>query len=383
MRFSSHLIVAGVVALTGGMAAPACAATGTTPSWALQSLRNPGGRYSTVLTGVSCPAVKTCFAVGAKGGKGGQTLPVAERWNGRTWAVQALPHVKNGFLIGVWCSSARACTAVGDLPGQGLAMRWNGRKWVIQRLPAAPGADVELDAVSCWSPRACTAVGSEGSNTLAEHWNGSKWTIQPTRNPPTGGIDGNELVGVSCSSATSCTAVGDSNITNSKSDTLVEHWNGRRWTIQPTPKRPDGDESQLTGVSCRSARACIAIGASGDVNQEVTLAERWNGRTWAVQPSPDPAGGTLSVLTGLSCSSATACIAVGNYSSESGNEVILAERWNGRTWAIQSTPKPAGAKASALIGVSCSSATACTSVGVFANKSAAQQSFGERYSSGS
>jgi hypothetical protein len=37
-------------------------------------------------------------------------------------------------------------------------------------------------------------------------------------------------------------------------------------------------------------------------------------------------------------------------------------RWNGSSWALQSTPSTPGG-ASELFGVSCPSATACTAVG--------------------
>jgi hypothetical protein len=45
------------------------------------------------------------------------------------------------------------------------------------------------------------------------------------------------------------------------------------------------------------------------------------------------------------------------------DEVTLAERWNGRRWSIERTPNPAGAKASELEAVSCAPATTCTAVG--------------------
>jgi hypothetical protein len=257
--------------------------------------------------------------------------------------------------------------------------------WVVQPTPNPSGSKVsELVGVSCSSARACTAVGSHGKATLAERWNGRKWAIQTTRNP-VNDTKGSKLAGVSCSSATSCTAVGESNITDSKSDTLAEHWNGRKWTIQATPKPPSGNESELTGVSCRSATTCTAVGNYGS-NATLTLAEHWNGRKWKVQPTPSPSGtknpsGTSeSKLTGVSCSSAISCIAAGDYYNRSGTEVTLAERWNGKKWALQRTPNPSPAKLSILTGVSCSSATTCTAVGVYLNKSVVQVTLAERYS---
>jgi hypothetical protein len=45
-----------------------------------------------------------------------------------------------------------------------------------------------------------------------------------------------------------------------------------------------------------------------------------------------------SYLYGVSCTSATACTAVGYYTNSGGTDVTLAEGWNGTSWAIQVTP---------------------------------------------
>ena len=391
MRFSKHLAVTAVVTLVGGIAAPGIAVAGTGPSWVIQSTPSPGGQSASqgsILLGVSCPSAVACTAVGGYAPRHGAIVTLAERWNGRKWVVQPMPRVKVGALYGVSCSSARACIAVGYGPRGTLAERWNSRRWVVQPTPNPSGSkDGVLVGVSCSSATACTAVGNSNAtgskfDTVAERWNGTKWVLQSTPNPVT---NGSELLGVSCSSATSCTAVGDNNISDSRSDTLAEHWNGAKWSVQATPQHPHGDESELTGVSCRSATACTAVGNSGSINGTVTLAERWNGRKWVVQPTPSPSGTNPSgtsegELAGVSCSSAKACIAVGDYYNRSGTQVTLAERWNGRNGAVQRTPNPPDDGASLLKGVSCSSAAACTAVGPYIKKSGAEPTLAERYS---
>ncbi|MBV9535848.1 MAG: hypothetical protein JO321_10605 [Solirubrobacterales bacterium] len=96
---------------------------------------------------------------------------------------------------------------------------------------------------------------------------------------------------------------------------------------------------------------------------DVTLVERWNGTKWAIQKTPKPAGAFARALIGVSCTSARACTAVGDYGNSAGTDVTLVERWNGTKWAIQKTPNPVGAIESSLEGVSCTSARACTAVG--------------------
>jgi hypothetical protein len=84
--------------------------------------------------------------------------------------------------------------------------------------------------------------------------------------------------------------------------------------------------------------ACTAVGEFGAPAGTLALAERWNGKTWAIQPTPNPPRGNLpgavAYLTAVSCPSATACVAVG----QSNAGALVAELWNGKTWAIQHLP---------------------------------------------
>ena len=94
----------------------------------------------------------------------------------------------------------------------------------------------------------------------------------------------------------------------------------------------------------------------------MTLAERWNGTSWTVQSTPNRSGAAESYLEGVSCTSAITCTAVGY---ERFPPVTLAERWNGTSWTLQPTPDPIGGQSDSrrLEGVSCSSVTTCTAVG--------------------
>jgi hypothetical protein len=217
--------------------------------------------------------------------------------------------------------------------------------------PTAPQGN--LSGVSCTSATACIAVGDYYNSagvevTLAEAWNGKKWEIgEPTPNP--NGATGSYLSGVSCASATACSAVGGYYPSAGIDVTLTEAWNGKKWAIEPTANL-NGAFSSLSGVSCTSATACTAVGSyfSYSVSGVVTLVEVWNGRTWATETTPD-----AGYLNGVSCTSATACTAVG----------LGAEAWNGKTWETETTPG-----VGYLNGVSCTSATACTAVGSYASR---------------
>ncbi|MEO6472983.1 MAG: hypothetical protein ABIR57_13410, partial [Aeromicrobium sp.] len=149
-------------------------------------------------------------------------------------------------------------------------------------------------------------------------------TIQTTPNPI--GTTDSQLNGVSCTSATACTAAGFHNASSGGSKTLAERWNGTKWTIQTTPNPTGSAYSRLDGVSCASSTACTAVGYYYGSSAGKTLVERWNGTTWTIQTTPNPTGATGSYLSGVSCTSATACTAAGHYDPSGGGIKTLAER---------------------------------------------------------
>jgi hypothetical protein len=318
----------------------------------------------------------------------GLPLALVERWDGTGWKIEgaadpshATPgHATPSVLSGISCTSPRACEAVGAFANaaganQPLAERWNGTSWTLQSVPKPTGASsAQLSQVSCFSATVCMAVGPAG---LAERWDGHIWTVTPT---PTiggsknggGGAKG-QLYGVSCTSRSACTAVGALPSTTGQS-TVAERWNGHIWQNQSTPTA--GPSAQLLGVSCTRANACTSVGSSttSDTGQQA-LAEGWNGTKRALERVTGPPN-TLSSLIGVSCTSATACTAVGTSSITTTS--TLAEGLNGTTWTIETTPNPAGATSSGLFGVSC--ATGCTAVGASQNAGGASTPLAERLS---
>lgn len=229
-----------------------------------------------------------------------------------SWAIVPSPSINgdDNFLSAVSCASAAFCEAVGALTAKRVTSplidSWNGKSWATATAPKTGG---QLDAVSCASATACMAVGFTGISPVAERWNGTRWSIVPAAPKPSG-----ELVGVSCSSASACTAVGVDN-----NGPLIESWNGTRWTITPIPT-PKPDEFDLHGVACLSATRCTAAGdyQPSPASQLRTLIESWDGTRWSRVASPSPAPEEDYVLFGVSCPSARTCTAAGIVTPASG-----------------------------------------------------------------
>jgi hypothetical protein len=243
--------------------------------------------------------------------------------------------------------------------------------WSIQSIPIpseATGPD--LTGVSCSSASACTVIGGYGTAnafglTLIERWDGARWTIQS----PPNSTSPRFLKAVSCPSSTACTAVGYFDTATGQTLTLAMGWNGTQWKIEPTPNPTGSTFNQLTAVSCTSANACTAVGVYfSSAGPALTLAERWNGTSWTIQDTPN-ASTRSNTFNGISCTSATACIATGDEVADNPGFALmpLAERWDGSRWLLQNTPSPPDAKFSALGNVSCTSASACTAVGNYSN----------------
>jgi hypothetical protein len=192
------------------------------------------------LDGVSCPTDSACTAVGSINGKPGRFVV---HWGGRSWSKQSTPipsgaGVKFAQFHNITCTSANRCTAVGQYSIYAsiccsytvhmLVEKWNGTAWTVQT--SAPGGhDFTLLDVACTTASACTAVGDFFSQTAplatptAYRWDGTHWTPQAT-----GSWFGvGAFAGVDCPAARKCFAVGHSG------DVLViSRWNGTDWKRQ-------------------------------------------------------------------------------------------------------------------------------------------------------
>jgi hypothetical protein len=235
---------------------------------------------------------------------------------------------------------------------------WASGTWQLVYSPNRGTQTNYLQSVSCGSATSCEAVGyydnsSEVKRTLIESWNGEKWSVQSSPNLDT---SDNELHSVSCSSVSSCAAVGET-----ATETLIESWNGTSWSVVPSPN--EGTLPYLYGVSCFGAASCEAVGTYWNGSNWLTLVESWNGTTWSVVPSPNEPSLYDDLLESVSCVSAISCNAAGYYSNVKTNvSRNLIESWSGSSWTISTAPN-VGKGSNYLAGISCISATSCKAVG--------------------
>jgi hypothetical protein len=308
---------------------------------------------------------------------------LVESWNGASWSVSRSPDPSSVLdqLGAVSCQARSGCVAVGEaagFPGQELIETdISGGSWTAAQSPTLGSEDV-LASVSCPSRHSCVAVGyyvdaEARSEPLIESWTGASWSVDPT--PHLADSEGARLTGVTCLAASHCIAVG-SRVNGSTDETLIASWDGKSWSVVPSPDRGTGN-NHLLGVACSRPSFCTAVGeyAHGPHFAFAPLTEAWNGVSWYVTPSADL--GANGQLRAVSCASATRCVAVGSFTKDAtANTLVeswsgftkdtaadtLVESWNGFNWSLSPDIGSNGAHGE-LNAVSCTGSARCVAVG--------------------
>lgn len=132
-------------------------------------------------------------------------------------------------------------------------------------------------------------------------------------------------------------AVGNEVAGNGVAQTLIERWNGKKWSIVPSPNLGTY-ANYLTGVVALSAKNIWAVGQyENSINGPIqTLIEQWNGSSWNVVASPN-VGTTYNYLSGVAAITPTNIWAVGAYNNGTSWQTLV-EQWNGTSWNIVTSP---------------------------------------------
>jgi hypothetical protein len=341
---------------------------GTT--WSKQNLPGAG------LKGVSCPSTASCIGVGDA---------TADTYDGTAWTADEITATPGGGsaprLAAVSCGSSAVCEAVGSYTTAGgivvpLVLGYDGTTWSAQQTPTMTDTTSSLAAVSCSRPGACTAVGSDAGGVLVMREGAGGWAIQNAPNPDGAiapSITALGLTAVSCPTANECVAVGSYTTPGGSTAAFAELWNGKSWSLQPTPKTDSDTSTSLSVITCPSRANCVAagtqtVGLSAPMSSTTsTLTEQWTGSRWTYQraqpATPGDGSGAqdaVDALVGISCSSGNDCTAVGFANEDSGCNRCgtLAERFNGHRWTLQ---RPS--HADGLQSVWCPAGHLCVAVG--------------------
>jgi hypothetical protein len=317
--------------------------------WTTATIPSTGNNVS--LLGASARTNTDAWAVGQQFGAAGQapTPPVVYHWNGSAWSLTATPSLgEYGALQAVSASSATDAWAVGFTfirrHDRGVLIEhWNGTAWSTTSVDAIQGSAAGLTGVVDLSPGNAWAVGNGATGELLEHWNGTAWSVVTLPDPDFHAGAGQAI---SATSASDIWLVGTT--FNAATGTVAEalHFDGTFWTVvpmqQPSPGPVTPTIAAVTPVSANSAWAVGEDIGAGTAIGGSTLIEHWNGTRWSIVPSPTPGGDPF--LTGVAARSATDVYAVGNEmpSVNGGPQQSLILRWNGSAWSADSVPTAGG-----------------------------------------
>jgi hypothetical protein len=191
-----------------------------------------------------------------------------------------------------------------------------------------------LNSISAASDNDIWAVGQAHNtpttyNTVIEHWNGRRWSLVKSPNPTQ---QYNLLHGVAVVASNDVWAVGGGG--GNPYQTLIEHWNGKNWQLVPSPN-VSASSNVLQAVRPIAANDIWAVGYSVDQNLiNHALTEHWDGTSWSIVSTPPIQD---AILFGVEVVNSSDVWAVGSFF---GNERTLALHWNGTSWTQFATPNP-------------------------------------------
>jgi hypothetical protein len=276
------------------------------------------------------------------------TLTFAEHWNGTAWQVVRTPNTGSNFnsFYGLAAAGGDAW-AVGEYLNSAFQDRllvetWNGSSWSIADTPQ-PGnvRDMGFGAAALSTHDVWVVGDQEGADrqfgTLAEHWDGTAWSVVPTPDPS---ATGNHLYAVDAVSSDDVWAVGQQLGAQAPDQGLVEHWNGRSWSVVPLPASGSGNVL-LDAVKVNDGQVWVAGESDSPDGGGQPLVESYAGGRWTVQDLPAvPAHSNWANLYGIAVADGAVWVA-GTYvdpATDNNNAFVLRDA--GGKWTVDNGPNP-------------------------------------------
>ena len=310
---------------------------------------SPNQEAANWLLSVDASVGNNAWAVGYYIGNEGLYETLSMHWDGLAWRLVEPLNMGEGtgdWLYGVAAVSASEAWAVGYTAGPWdtytsttLIQHWTGSAWSVVTSPNLADDPIyganQLYDVRAFAPNDVWAVGwywtTIGSAPLVVRWDGRMW--RESRTPED---QYRQLVALDGTSSSDIWAVGHSFNFNDGYQALAMHWDGRTWSVVPTPIL--ADDVYLNDVSVVSPTDVWAVGYTLPANLDIQpIFFHWDGSAWSVVLSPHLSS-TYNYLQSITAVSANRIWAAG-YRTINGHQVVsLVERWDGAQWRLESTP---------------------------------------------
>jgi hypothetical protein len=263
------------------------------PSYSFGSLDN-------ILAGVSATSANDAWAVGAYYPSGSNVLAtLAEHFDGTRWTAFPLPNVgvQENALLAVSTTSTGLGWAAGYFVNgafqqKTLIEHFDGTVWSVVPSPS-PGAQQNiLYGVAAITDSDVWAVGGEQDanglwHTLTEHWDGSKWWVVKSVDA---GVNGNQLYAVKYLATNDVYAVGQQAGAGFPNHALIEHWDGKSWSVVSSPN--DASASALPlGVTATGSSLIVVGEQETDTAPYTTYVAAGAPTPLSVQATPNAGAG--------------------------------------------------------------------------------------------
>lgn len=257
------------------------------------------------------------------------------------------------------------------LDGVTVVDHWDGKGWsrIASPTRALGGRQLSiLRYLSFSSPTDGWAAGYaefRDADPLVEHWDGRRWTISPTLSPPFQGYRSQIIVGLAAFSPTDAwIAVENHHEGAGPAYGMLERWDGTAWRYVDYPLQTSEAVPFIHALYGRSpSDIWLAAGIHAPDSGEVGM--HWDGSRWTVEPMPLPADATNWIIRAFSGTSPGDVWAVGSYFDANQVEHPLMEHWNGTSWARVAGPAPAGSPIVEVYGVTAVSPSDAWAVGTY------------------
>jgi hypothetical protein len=388
----------------------------------------PGGA-SVTLESVACTAPGSCVVVGhylsmytphesaeVVPGSYESALPLAiaeshGRW-GKPHAIALPANAASGrhqhaALVSVACPHTGACVAIGAyvtrsreqqtmVASQSRGAWSRARELALSGTTSAGTATVLLSSLACHTTRFCLAVGSSELSPSNPELPATSHPLAVTESDGTWGApvevpapaaapapDSAALTSVACPASEACAAAGVYQVHPAASAPasfagFVVGESGGAWgtssTIAPSPKLRGVHSESLVSIACASSQACEAVGSYEDgfgIDHPLAVGETagaWGAATPIALPTnASPGAGTS--LEAVTCPALGACVAVGQYQTNSAAVVATAVVESGASWgpAAEIEPPPNAGAGPGLLeqlaSVACPRPRSCVAVG--------------------
>jgi hypothetical protein len=276
------------------------------------------------------------------------TLSLAAHYDGKSWSITPTPNAGPNFntLFGVAATDGQAW-AVGvyqndNFHDRALVEHWDGQSWQIVNVPQPGSGRDMLFGAAALSPSDVWVVGQQQTtedgpfSTLVEHWDGRTWSIVPAANP---GSSGNSFYGVLARQSGTVWAVGQQNGAAGPDQPLIETWDGTRWKVVPSPGH--GTKSGALFSIAESANGLVAVGQTEDaVAASQPLVETYEGEPWSDVAIPRVPSGFTSLWSVTAAGEEIWAVGTFNDPASTNDQTLAIQGLQGN-WRIVNGPNPA------------------------------------------